>query len=59
MTKPIKEKECKELTGLSRMTRWRLIKADKFPKPFKLDNKSNVWLESDIHEWIKSRIKSS
>lgn len=58
MTKIIREKECKELTGLSRMTRWRLIKEGKFPKPFKLDKKSNCWNEIDVINWMlnKSRL---
>jgi predicted DNA-binding transcriptional regulator AlpA len=35
---------------------WRLWTAGKFPRPVKLSASRNVWLESDIQAWIKSRL---
>jgi len=42
-------------TGLSKVTLWRLEKADKFPKrvnttPFRVG-----WIEADVDEWIATR----
>lgn len=41
---------------LSRMQRWRLIRAGKFPAPIKIGNK-NAWVESEIDAWIVGRIR--
>ena len=35
---------------------WRLWTAGKFPRPIKLSASRNVWLESDVDAWIKSRL---
>jgi prophage regulatory protein len=35
---------------------WRLWTAGKFPRPVKLSASRNVWLESDVDAWIKSRL---
>ena len=35
---------------------WRLWTAGKFPKPVKLSACRNVWLESGVDAWIKSRL---
>jgi prophage regulatory protein len=35
---------------------WRLWTAGKFPRPVKLSASRNVWLESDVNAWVKSRL---
>ena len=40
----------------SRPHLWRLWMSGKFPKPIKLSASRNAWLESDIDEWIQTRI---
>ena len=40
----------------SRAHLWRLCTEGKFPKPIKLSASRNAWLESDIDEWIQTRI---
>ena len=42
----------KELTSLSRTTILRLAKKGDFPKPFKIAGRTNVWLESDVINYI-------
>ncbi len=32
------------------------VKAEKFPKPIKLSERVTVWKDSDIDEWIESKI---
>jgi prophage regulatory protein len=44
-----------QLTGLSRMTIYRLEIAGQFPKRRQLSGNSVAWLESDIESWAKAR----
>lgn len=49
----------KERTGLSRSTLYSLIKEGKFPAPIQLGARAVGWLESDVSEFIESRVKAS
>jgi len=51
----LRDDEVRERTGISRTTRWRLIKAEKFPKPVKLTELAIGWRESSIEAWLASR----
>lgn len=44
-----------QLTGLSRMTIYRLELAGRFPKRRQLSKNSVAWLESDVEGWAESR----
>ena len=44
-----------QLTGLSRMTIYRLELARQFPQRRRLSANSVAWLESDIEAWADSR----
>ena len=44
-----------QLTGLSRMTIYRLELAGQFPKRRRLSENSVAWLETDIAAWADSR----
>jgi prophage regulatory protein len=44
-----------QLTGLSRMTIYRLEIAGQFPRRRQLSGNSVAWLESDIETWAKAR----
>lgn len=35
---------------------WRLVKAGKFPKPFKIGDARNVWLSQWIDAYIEERV---
>jgi prophage regulatory protein len=48
-------KQVMQVTGLSRMTIYRLELAGKFPKRRQLSENSVAWLESDIAAWADSR----
>ncbi|MGO9268095.1 MAG: helix-turn-helix transcriptional regulator [Candidatus Binataceae bacterium] len=43
------------LTGLSRVTLWRLERSGQFPKRRKLSARAVGWLESEIQAWIAER----
>ena len=47
----IREKECREITGLSRSTRWRLERANLFPKRRQISLNAVAWLESEVQDW--------
>ena len=36
----------------------RMVREDKFPKPFALTENRQGWLEQDVDEWISERVRS-
>jgi len=51
----LRVRQVMQLTGLSRMTIYRLERDGKFPKRRRLSQNSVAWLESDIDAWADSR----
>lgn len=51
----LRDPEVEQLTGLSRTTRWRLEKLERFPKRRKLSPGAVGWIASEIEEWIRQR----
>ena len=49
------EVECRELTNLSRVTRWRLMRRAAFPKKIRLSPNRTGWRLSSILEWLEAR----
>ena len=47
--------EVLKLTGLSRSTLYRKIKAGQFPAPVSLGPRSVAWRESEVLDWIANR----
>ena len=45
-------REVLRLTGLSRSTLYRKLKANEFPKPVKLGKRAVAWRESEVIDWI-------
>jgi prophage regulatory protein len=43
------------VTGLSRMTIWRLERAGEFPRRRQLGARSVAWLQSEVDAWIEWR----
>lgn len=46
------------LTGLTDKWFYKLIKDDEFPKPIKL-GRSSRWLQSEVENWLRERVKAS
>ncbi len=44
-----------QITGLSRMTLYRLERAGNFPRRRRLGVQSVAWLESDLSHWVETR----
>ena len=51
----IGEKECHQITNLSRITRWRLIRQGLFPPKIRLSPNRTAWRLSAIQEWMNAR----
>ena len=49
------ERECGELTDLSRTTRWRLMRRGLFPAKVSLSPNRAGWKLSAIIEWLEAR----
>lgn len=56
LTKLIKLKDVTAMTGLSRSHLYALAQQGIFPKPVKLTERSSAWVESEVQDWIESRI---
>lgn len=44
------------ITGVSRSHIYALAQKGQFPKPVKLTERSSAWVESEVQDWIESRI---
>ena len=53
----IRLKEVMDLTGLARSTIYKFVSVGLFPKPISLGDRCVGWLESEVHDWILSKIK--
>jgi prophage regulatory protein len=50
-------KQVKEITQLSTATIYRLMTQGKFPKQFKLAERTSRWVGSEIEEFINQKIE--
>lgn len=48
----VKEKERQIITSISRSQAWKLEKQGKFPKRFKLSERSIAWKLSELLAWV-------
>lgn len=46
-------------TGISRSQLFELIRRGDFPKPIPLAGRTRAWVDSDVSEWITSRINAA
>ena len=53
----LREKQCRDISGLSRTTRWRLERAGLFPKRYSISPGAVAWLASEVQEWLQSRTR--
>lgn len=56
--KPVKARRiswCMEVTGLSEPSLYRLVKADRFPSPFYVSDRSPRWVEAEVYQWLREK----
>lgn len=46
-----------DYTGLARSTIYKYISEGTFPKPVSLGGRAAAWVESEVQEWILTRIE--
>lgn len=44
-------------TGLGRSTIYRMIDKGEFPKPINITSNKVAWLQSEVTEWMKSKVE--
>lgn len=57
-TRLIKLKEVLTITGLSRSHTYALAQKGLFPKPVKLTERSSAWVQTEVLDWVESRISA-
>jgi len=55
----LRRPDVEKKTGLSRSTIYKRIDEGTFPKPIPLGGRLVAWLETDIQDWIKQRMKEA
>lgn len=55
----LREREVRQITGLSRSSRWRLERLGLFPRRRTISPGAVAWLESEIEAWITERAAAS
>lgn len=50
-----REPEVKQVTGISRSTRWRLMQRGEFPKKIQLSPRATGWIAAEIVEWLREK----
>lgn len=48
--------EVMKITALRRSNVYKLMALGKFPKSFKITERSCAWLKSEVEEWLQQRI---
>ncbi len=49
----LREPEVRRRTKLSRSTRWRMIRENKFPNQVQLGKRARGWIEAEVDEWLE------
>lgn len=52
-------KQVKLKTSFSHTTIYRLMAENKFPQPINISDQRVAWLESEIQEWVETKIAKS
>jgi prophage regulatory protein len=53
-----REHRVREETGLSKSTRWRLMKGGQFPQKVQLSSRAVGWRAEEIIQWCKERCEA-
>jgi len=55
----IRRPEVETITGIPRSTLYAKIASGDFPAPIKIGERAVGWLESEVHDWLGSRQRST
>ena len=51
----LREPEVRKVTGLSRVTRWRMENRGEFPKRRRISPNAVAWLSSEVQAWMAEK----
>lgn len=51
----LREPQVRQITGLSRVTRWRMEQRGDFPRRRQISLNAVAWLETEIREWMQAK----
>jgi prophage regulatory protein len=51
----IREDECRNITGLSRSTRYHMEQAGQFPRKYRISSAARAYKLSEVNGWISTR----
>lgn len=57
-TEPLRLPMVMQITGLARSTIYKLISQNQFPVPIRLSKRAVAWLQSEIENWVSSRVRA-
>ena len=57
--KILRRLDVQRITGLSKATLWRLVKAGDFPRPIRLGARAVGWKAQEVVAWIDSRPRAT
>jgi prophage regulatory protein len=52
----IRMPDLRQKVGLSKSQIYKLIQQEEFPEPVKLGRKVSVWVDSEVEEWMSSKL---
>ena len=55
----LRQPQVLKITGLSRSSLYLAINGGTFPKPIKISERGVAFVESEVDEWVQSRIEKS
>ena len=55
MNRMMREKEVRNVTGLSRVTRWRMERRGEFPRKVRLTKRCVGWWEHEVFEFLQQK----
>lgn len=55
MDRFIRDRECRAITGLSYVTRWRREREGAFPCRYRISSGAVAWKLSEVEKWIEER----
>lgn len=56
--KMLRERQVKDLTGLSRVTRWRMERRGEFSRKVQLSPRAVGWPECEVVSWLNERAEA-
>ncbi len=54
----IRWKQLKQIVPFSRITIWRWVRENRFPKPVRVGQRGIAWICAEIEQWISEQVEA-